>query len=254
LNNENKDVNRWRNNAKLWPDLPKSPRRMIVDSPFFTLVEERAYIRGDHRDASFESRGRRLGQATDSERTTWLARSAGMEVVRGDVTAIPFVMATERIAEFEGLVGRWDEARHRAALADGRHAYFVARDGSEPIGFVILRDWASPERVTLVKRIAVSRPGCGYGRALLAKVIDAVFEETVTWRLWLGVYPTISERVAPTKPLASRRKESRAAPHSLGASPEMNWSWRYCARNGQQVDKCKAWGFVYRDRSAQRPR
>jgi RimJ/RimL family protein N-acetyltransferase len=189
LNNENKDVNPWRNNAKLWPDLPKSPRRMIVDSPFFTLVEERAYIRGDHRDASFESRGRRLGQATDSERTAWLARSAGMEVVRGDVTAIPFVMATERIAEFEGLVGRWDEARHRAALADGRHAYFVARDGSEPIGFVILRDWASPERVTLVKRIAVSRPGCGYGRALLAKVIDAVFEETVTWRLWLGVYP-----------------------------------------------------------------
>jgi RimJ/RimL family protein N-acetyltransferase len=112
-----------------------------------------------------------------------------LEGVRGDVTAIPFIMATERISEFEGLVGRWDEARHRAAVADGRHAYFVARDGSEPIGFAIVRDWASPERVTLVKRIAVSRPGRGYGRALLTKVIDAVYEETDAWRLWLGVFP-----------------------------------------------------------------
>ena len=130
-----------------------------------------------------------MDQARDSERTAWAASSAGLEVVRGDIRVIPFVMATERIGEFEGLVGRWDEARHHAALADGRHAYFVARDGSEPIGFVILRDWASPERVTLVKRIAVSRPGRGYGRVLLAKVIDAVFEETQAWRLWLGLYP-----------------------------------------------------------------
>lgn len=98
-------------------------------------------------------------------------------------------MATERTPGFEDLVGRWDETRHRAALADGRHAYFLARDGSEPIGFAILRDWASRERVTLVKRIAVSSPGHGYGPAFLIKVIDAVFKETDAWRLWLGVFP-----------------------------------------------------------------
>src|SRR5262249_42219907 len=74
-------------------------------------------------------------------------------------------MATERIAGFEQFVGRWEEARHRLALADGRHAYFIGRDGLEPIGFVIVRDWASPERVAVIKRIAVSRPGQGYGRA-----------------------------------------------------------------------------------------
>lgn len=110
-------------------------------------------------------------------------------VVRGDESAIPFIMATERLPGFENLVGRWDEARHRSALCDSRHAYFVARNGLEPVGFAILRDWDSPERVTLVKRIAVSYPGRGYGRLLLSEVIDAAFAETDAWRLWLGVFP-----------------------------------------------------------------
>jgi len=101
-----------------------------------------------------------------------------LRIARGDASAIPFVMATERIAGFEHVVGRWDEARHRAALADGRHMYFVGHAGGAPIGFVILRDWASAERVTLVKRIAVNDPGRGHGRALLAAAVDAVFRET----------------------------------------------------------------------------
>jgi RimJ/RimL family protein N-acetyltransferase len=120
------------------------------------------------------------------------ARACGsgpLTIVRGDDSAIPFVMATERTAGFDQLVGRWDEGQHRAALADGRHAYFIGRAGAEPVGFVIVRDWASPERVTLVKRIAVCRPGNGYGRALLTAVVDAVFRETNAWRVWLGVFP-----------------------------------------------------------------
>jgi RimJ/RimL family protein N-acetyltransferase len=114
---------------------------------------------------------------------------AALEVLRGDQSMITFVMETERMPGFRELVGRWDEARHRAALADGRHAYFIARNGAGPIGFAIVRDWASPERVASVKRIAVTCPGLGQGRALLSRVVDAVFEETDAWRLWLGVFP-----------------------------------------------------------------
>jgi RimJ/RimL family protein N-acetyltransferase len=110
-------------------------------------------------------------------------------VVRGDESMIPFIMATERLSGFENLVGRWDEADHRSALSEGRYAYFVARNGFDPIGFAILRDWESPEHVTLIKRIAVSHPGRGYGRSLLSAIIDATFEKTDAWRLWLGVFP-----------------------------------------------------------------
>jgi RimJ/RimL family protein N-acetyltransferase len=116
-------------------------------------------------------------------------RSAPLAVTRADASAIPFIMATERIAGFEDLVGRWDEGKHRAALSDDRHAYFLAQQYGEPLGFAILRDWGSPERVTLVKRIAVTSPGRGHGRALLARVVDAAFRETDAWRVWLGVFP-----------------------------------------------------------------
>jgi RimJ/RimL family protein N-acetyltransferase len=113
----------------------------------------------------------------------------GIEIIRADASAIPFIMTTERLEGYEHVVGRWNEAQHTAALADGRHAYFIASKDGEPIGFTILRDWAAPERVTLFKRIAVARPGQGIGRAVLAQVVDLTFSETDAWRLWLGVFP-----------------------------------------------------------------
>lgn len=122
-------------------------------------------------------------------RTTQSASPETFSIAHCDESMIPFIMTTERLPGFETLVGRWDETQHRSALADGRHAYFVGRSGSEPIGFAILRDWGTPERVTLVKRVAVCCPGRGYGRLLLSKVIDAAFAQTDAWRLWLGVFP-----------------------------------------------------------------
>jgi RimJ/RimL family protein N-acetyltransferase len=44
-------------------------------------------------------------------------------------------------------------------------------------------------RVTLIKRVAVSHPGLGYGRALVRNVVDAIFRETDAHRIWLGVFP-----------------------------------------------------------------
>ena len=112
-----------------------------------------------------------------------------LELVRATEADIPFVMSVERLDGYDALVGRWDEARHHAALADPRHAYFVGSDGGEPVGFAILRDWAAPERVTLVRRLAVRDPGRGRGRRLLRAVVDAVFAETDAHRVWLGTFP-----------------------------------------------------------------
>ncbi len=102
---------------------------------------------------------------------------------------VPFVMTTERTNGYDALVGRWDEARHLAAIDDDHYAYFLAREAGRPVGFTIVRDWASPERVTCVKRIAVSHPGNGVGRRLLRAVVDAVFGGTDAHRVWLGVFP-----------------------------------------------------------------
>lgn len=112
-----------------------------------------------------------------------------LRIERASKPDLPFVMATERIEGYDALVGRWDEARHLAAIDDRHYAYFLAGDGATPLGFAIVRDWASAERVTCVKRIAVSAPGQGLGRRLLAGVVDTIFKGTDAHRVWLGVFP-----------------------------------------------------------------
>jgi diamine N-acetyltransferase len=112
-----------------------------------------------------------------------------LELVRAAEADILFIMATERLPEYDKLVGRWSEEQHRAAFADERYAYFIARAASRAIGFAIVRDWASSERVTCIKRIAVTRPGEGHGKAFLAHLISRIFRETDAYRIWLGVFP-----------------------------------------------------------------
>jgi diamine N-acetyltransferase len=112
-----------------------------------------------------------------------------LKIERASKTDLPFIMATERMEGYGNLVGRWDEARHLTAIDDSHYAYFLARHGATPVGFSIVRDWASAERVTCVKRIAVSNPGDGLGRRLLGTVVGAIFRNTDAHRVWLGVFP-----------------------------------------------------------------
>jgi RimJ/RimL family protein N-acetyltransferase len=116
-------------------------------------------------------------------------KAASLLLARGTERDIHFVMTTERRDGYEALVGRWSEAQHRAALGDGRHAYFIARLQSQDVGFAIVRDWASSERVACIKRIAVSSPGQGHGKMFLAGLVDRVFTDTDAHRIWLGVFP-----------------------------------------------------------------
>lgn len=114
---------------------------------------------------------------------------SALRLERAGKADLPFVMATERMPGSEAIVGRWERHRHEAALADGRHAYFIARSGDAAIGFAILRDWGSDERVACLKRIAVAEPGAGFGRRIVALAADALFTETDAHRFWLGVFP-----------------------------------------------------------------
>jgi len=112
-----------------------------------------------------------------------------LDVSRAVAADLASIMAAERMDGYDQLVGRWSEEYHRSAMHDRRHAYFIVRLDGKPKGFAIVRDWNSPGRVCSVKRIAVTEPGCGYGRVLLSETLRAIFEETSGYRVWLGVFP-----------------------------------------------------------------
>ncbi len=118
-----------------------------------------------------------------------MAGNPQVELVAATEADLAYVMATERLPGYEALVGRWDEARHREAFADGRYDYLIARAGGEPVGFAILRGARAADRVALVQRVAVSRPGEGLGKAMMRAVVDHVFATTATYRLAIGTFP-----------------------------------------------------------------
>jgi RimJ/RimL family protein N-acetyltransferase len=108
---------------------------------------------------------------------------------RAAVADLAFIMRTERLDGYDALVGRWGARQHELAFADPRYAYFVAEVEGVPVGFALLRDWASSDQVTLVKRVAVAEPGRGFGKAMMRAVVEAAFAETDVYRLWIGCFP-----------------------------------------------------------------
>ena len=95
-------------------------------------------------------------------------------------------MAIERKPGFEEFVGRSSAGFHARVIVDPDYAYLVGLDDNGAIGgFAIIRDLTQAQGNTCLKRIAVAQPGRGFGKWLLASVIDWVFESTPTHRFWL---------------------------------------------------------------------
>ncbi len=110
-------------------------------------------------------------------------------ITRATEADVPFIMATERLPGYEAFIGRSDEEQHRGRLTQERFAHFIARNDGVPVGFAILRDWNSPDGITLLMRIAMAQPGQGHGKLFLCRLIDLVFTETACHRFWLGQFP-----------------------------------------------------------------
>lgn len=102
---------------------------------------------------------------------------------------LDFVFAAERLPGYDELVGSSSAEAHARFLEDGVHAYFIGEAGGEPVGFVVVRDWNAADGRSLVKRVVVTEPGRGTGRAMLGAVVDRIFTDTPCYRLEIGCFP-----------------------------------------------------------------
>jgi RimJ/RimL family protein N-acetyltransferase len=102
--------------------------------------------------------------------------------------SIPVVMRIERQPGYEGLVGRWNEAQHVAAIADPANAYLVGHDEAGPRGFAIVGGLQDPHGNVVLKRIAVERAGEGFGYRFVAALVEWAFTTTGAHRVWLDLF------------------------------------------------------------------
>jgi len=102
---------------------------------------------------------------------------------------VGFIVATERLPGYDRLVGRWEADEHHRALSRTDTRYLIGGvPGGAPEGFVILQPHGDLHEGSKVKRIAVQRPGAGFGTALLGEVVRWVFENSNVERVWLDVF------------------------------------------------------------------
>ncbi|MEZ0168354.1 GNAT family N-acetyltransferase [Microvirga sp. TS319] len=120
-----------------------------------------------------------------------------MQIRPAILNDIDAIMACERQAGYEDLVGRWTREQHATGIADPTHRYLVAVGGGGKIsGYLMLQGiGASPESV-LIKRIAVMQPGGGVGRALIERALSVIFDELAAKRVTLTVRPHNERGVA----------------------------------------------------------
>lgn len=119
-----------------------------------------------------------------------------MIVRHGELVDIGFIMETERLPGYAGLVGQWSEEAHEAEMACPDSQYLILERDGEKLGFALLQDVDEPNGNVLLRRIAVKQPGLGAGTALLKAVGAWVFARPTPHRLYLHVHGRNARAIA----------------------------------------------------------
>ena len=90
-------------------------------------------------------------------------------VERVALTDVKALMAIERLPGYDALVGRWEEDKHRAEIADPANLYLALREAGELAGFAIVLGLDDPNCRAHLKRIAVADAGPRRRRAAAAR-------------------------------------------------------------------------------------
>ena len=99
-----------------------------------------------------------------------------------------YVVAAEAAPEAAPYLAPSPREEHAGFLADPGQRHVIAEAGGERVGFALLR-LHTADRAVELRRLAVTAPGRGYGRAILRAVKTAAFTEHGAHRLWLDVKP-----------------------------------------------------------------
>ncbi|MET0817733.1 MAG: GNAT family protein [Solirubrobacteraceae bacterium] len=116
------------------------------------------------------------------------ARSAALHLRPTGEADLDYVVAAEAAPDTAPFLAPSPREEHAGFMADPAQRHLIAEAGGERVGFALLRLHPA-ERAVELRRLAVTEPGQGHGRAMLRQVKEAAFEELGAHRLWLDVKP-----------------------------------------------------------------
>jgi ribosomal protein S18 acetylase RimI-like enzyme len=101
---------------------------------------------------------------------------------------LEYVVAAEAAPDAAPFLAPSPREEHAGFLTDPAQRHLIAEAGGERVGFALLR-LHPVDRAVELRRLAVTAPGHGHGRAILRQVKAAAFEGHGAHRLWLDVKP-----------------------------------------------------------------
>lgn len=130
-----------------------------------------------------------MGFSNGAGGNAFMAASARVAVRPAALADVAAIMSVERTPGFEAVVGRSEEAEHRAMLAAPGFAYRIGlSESGEALAFAILFGLGDRHGNLYLKRIAAVRPSEGIGTAFLAAVLDEAFGALGAWRFHLDCF------------------------------------------------------------------
>ncbi len=102
---------------------------------------------------------------------------------------LEFVLASEQHRDNSLFVRQWSADQHLTAIEDPDIGHFMVLSTScgEPVGYIILVGLENPDFSLELRRIVITKKGCGYGREAMRVVKSYAFENLNCHRLWLDV-------------------------------------------------------------------
>jgi RimJ/RimL family protein N-acetyltransferase len=101
---------------------------------------------------------------------------------------LDYVVAAEAAPDAAPFLAPSPREEHADFLRDPAQRHLIAEAGGARVGFALLRLHPADAAVEL-RRIAVTEPGRGHGRAMLRAIAATAFQEHGAHRLWLDVKP-----------------------------------------------------------------
>jgi diamine N-acetyltransferase len=100
---------------------------------------------------------------------------------------LDYVVAAEAAEQNAPFINAWSRAQHLRALDQPDIAHRIVKATTRPVGFVIIAGLLNTSHIVEFRRLVITAPRCGFGRAAVRAVTQPVFGEYSGEVLWLDV-------------------------------------------------------------------